>query len=430
MNNRKLLSILALLLLTPPLYGQESAPPSRVEQNRSVEANDRPQPQPQAQPYPQPPPSGGQASYASPASSKIFEGIVVQADPLEVISVNGDVRTFLPTKEQALRQLKLAWPKTGDLVSLTYEPAPRGDVLKEIHVIGKTIIGTIKEIAADNSWLIVRTQQPEKREYEINVPLQTSTNFQPLVSAMRQGDGIRATYVREGGMNGAEGDNQVKVNHVKSLEWQSKPVGRGARWLSLIVAVVVLFILAYIFTKGHPTHHYLGKDNSYSISKFQTFLWFWLVISAYLAIVSHRIAAAGWSYVGGVDIPPNLLILSGISVLTFTAAKAITAGKAEKAEEAEKTEKPEDQQGFKKPAEEPKISDLVCDDENKPDLGDFQMVAITILAVIIYAISAVEFMENIEFRRVVTMPDVDATLLSIFGLGQAAYLGKKAAGEN
>ncbi|PTQ78982.1 hypothetical protein C8R21_1373 [Nitrosospira multiformis] len=38
-------------------------------------------------------------------------------------------------------------------------------------------------------------------------------------------------------------------------------------------------------------------------------------------------------------------------------------------------------------------------------------------------------MENIEFRRVVTMPDVDATLLSIFGLGRAAYLGKKAAGE-
>jgi hypothetical protein len=27
------------------------------------------------------------------------------------------------------------------------------------------------------------------------------------------------------------------------------------------------------------------------------------------------------------------------------------------------------------------------------------------------------------------MPDVDATLLAIFGLGQAAYLGKKAAGD-
>lgn len=416
MNNRKLLSILALLLLTPPLYGQESAPPSSADQNSSIEANARPQTQPPAQPYPQPQP-GGQASYPSPAGSKIFEGIVVQADPLEVISVNGDVRIFLPAKERASRQLELAGPNTGDLVSLTYEPASTGNILKEIRIIGKTIIGTIKEIAADNTWLIVRTQQPERREYEINVPLQTSKNFQPLVSAMRQGDGIRATYVREGGMNGAEGDSQVNVNRVKSLEWQSKAVGHGARWLSLIVAVVALFILAYIFTKGHPTHLYLGKDNRYSSSKFQTFLWFWLVISAYLAIVSHRIAAAGWSYVGGVDIPQNLLILSGISVLTFTVAKAITGGKVEG--------KPD----LKTAAPEPKASDLVCDDQNKPDLGDFQMIAITILAVIIYAISAVEFMENIEFRRVVTMPDVDATLLSIFGLGQAAYLGKKAAGE-
>src|SRR5687768_903203 len=266
MNNRKLLSILALLLLTPPLYGQESAPPSSVDQNSSIEANARPQTQPPATPYPQPPQPGDPGSYASPAGSKIFEGIVVQADPLEVISVNGDVRTFLPAKEQASRQLKLAGPSTGDLVSLTYEPASTGNVLKEIRIIGKTIIGTIKEIAADNSWLIVRTQQPERREYEINVPLQTSTNFQPLVSAMRQGDGIRATYVREGGMNGAEGDNQVKVNRVKSLEWQSKAVGHGARWLSLIVAVVALFILAYIFTKGRPTHLYLGKDNRYSSS--------------------------------------------------------------------------------------------------------------------------------------------------------------------
>lgn len=78
----------------------------------------------------------------------------------------------------------------------------------------------------------------------------------------------------------------------------------------------------------------------------------------------------------------------------------------------------------------PRAADLISTDDNRTDLGDFQMVAITILATVIYAISAVEFMEQIEFRRVVTMPDVDATMLSIFGLGQAAYLGKKAAGKD
>jgi len=54
---------------------------------------------------------------------------------------------------------------------------------------------------------------------------------------------------------------------------------------------------------------------------------------------------------------------------------------------------------LKRPAPKPRAIDLICDNNNKPDLGDFQMVAITILTVIIYAISAVEFMESIEFRR-------------------------------
>lgn len=47
----------------------------------------------------------------------------------------------------------------------------------------------------------------------------------------------------------------------------------------------------------------------------------------------------------------------------------------------------------------PKASDLINDDSNRTDLGDFQMVVITILAVIIYAISVAEFMGHIEFRR-------------------------------
>ncbi|MDN5936597.1 MAG: hypothetical protein L0H75_10585, partial [Nitrosospira sp.] len=263
--------------------------------------------------------------------------------------------------------------------------------------------------------LIVRTQ-PDKAQNAVNVPLQTSSQFQPLVSAMRPGDGINATYIRSAGTGAVEG-----INTVKSLEWQSKAVGRAARWLSLLGAVVAVWIVAYVFTRGRPTDLYLGADNRYSSSKFQSVLWFGLVVSAYIAIVSHRILATDWSYVGGVDIPQNLLILSGISVLSFTGAKAITVGKEEKAAaEGKPALKVES-------TIPPRATDLISDDRNRTDLGDFQMVAITILAVIIYAISVVEFMEHIEFRRVITMPDVDETLLSIFGLGQAAYLGKKAA---
>ena len=74
-------------------------------------------------------------------------------------------------------------------------------------------------------------RQPDKPENEVNVPLQAAAQFQPLVSAMRPGDGIRAAYVRDGGLDSVDG-----INHVKSLEWQSKSVARAARWLSLIGA--------------------------------------------------------------------------------------------------------------------------------------------------------------------------------------------------
>jgi hypothetical protein len=395
MPGEKLSYTLAFLLLVPHAFAQE---PAEIAPRPAI-VSENTQPQQQNEKTPSP-------TSADPLN---FEGIVIQAMPLEVKSMSGEIRQFFSEEKEA----SIAELQTGDLIKLTYEHTSKGNILKgEVKVVGRTIVGTTKEIAIDMSWLVVRTRQPDKPENEINIPLQVDKQFQPLVSAMRPGDGINATFVRDGGIDAMDG-----INHVKSLEWQSKPVGRGARWFSLIGALVSLWVIAFIFTKGHPATLFLGTDNRYSSSKFQTVLWFTLVISAYIAIVSHRIAAAGWTYVGGVDIPPNLLILSGISVLTFTAAKAITAGKVEG--------KPD----MKISAVAPKALDLITDDNDRTDLGDFQMVAITILAVIIYAISAVEFMEHIEFRRVVTMPDVDATMLSIFGLGQAAYLGKKAAEE-
>lgn len=234
--------------------------------------------------------SGGSVSPPSPARSESFEGVVIHVEPLEVKSMTGEVRQFLP-HEQKMPPSRL---KPGDLIRLTYSPGPGGNMLaKPPEVIGATITGTIKEIADDMSWLIVRTHQPGYPENEINVPLQAAAQFQPLVSAMRQGDGVRAIYVRDGGMNTLNG-----INHVKSLEWQSKRVERAKRWASLIGAAGILLIIAWVFTGGHPTHLFLGKDNRYSSSQFQTVLWFGLVVSAYIAIVSHRIvlrAGAMWA---------------------------------------------------------------------------------------------------------------------------------------
>ncbi|MEO6562816.1 MAG: hypothetical protein ABIN99_07180, partial [Nitrosospira sp.] len=126
MFDAKYMFALAFLSLAAPVCAQQSAPSAGVA---GVSESAMPLP-----------------SIANPAR---FDGIVVQAEPLEVKSVNGKVRTFLLTRQQATPQILATWPKPGDLVSLDYEPSSQGNMLKEIRITGTTIIGTIKEIAAD-----------------------------------------------------------------------------------------------------------------------------------------------------------------------------------------------------------------------------------------------------------------------------------------
>src|SRR5688500_5209356 len=139
MNNRKLLFTLAFLLLALPVLAEATPPPASVNGNTSSQ----PQPQPQPRNENILPRSASNPVFAT------FDGIVVQADPMEVKSVNGEVRTFLPSSQEASPQLLSTWPKSGDLVSLTYESDAKGNRLEEIRIVGTTIIGTIKEIRSE-----------------------------------------------------------------------------------------------------------------------------------------------------------------------------------------------------------------------------------------------------------------------------------------
>ena len=164
--------------------------------------------------------------------------------------MSGEIRQFFTREKEA----SIAEPKTGDLVKLTYRAYFQGQHLNgEARVVGRTMVATIKEIATDTSRLVVRTRQPDKPENEINIPLQVDNQFQPLVSAMRPGDGINATFVRDGGVDAMDG-----INHVKSLEWQSKPVGRGTRWFSLIGALYH-FGLSLSFSPRAIQQHYFSE---------------------------------------------------------------------------------------------------------------------------------------------------------------------------
>jgi hypothetical protein len=304
--------------------------------------------------------------------------------------------------------------------------------------------------------------------------------------------------------------------------WSYPPEGISAYCRVLVLGACALFILALAaaVTKGAPLKFIVGADNRYSNSKTQLAVWFWVVVSSYLAAVVFRLWYAGWDLYGGVNIPQNLLVLSGLSAVTYGGAKAITTSKvdaamAPKTGSSGGTQSVSGSQGggpnqpnqnaavpgananpnqananvpnanppagnaanaaggdpanstgattapanlsfafsgqiappamqfsgtgsFSsvqnpknplKPGQESFIRDLTQNDYGQFDFGDFQMLVVTMVAVGMYMLLIFHFLESIECVKTATLPDVDTTILAGFGLGQGAYLAKKAGGN-
>jgi hypothetical protein len=159
-----------------------------------------------------------------------------------------------------------------------------------------------------------------------------------------------------------------------------------------------------------------GEDGHYSLSKLQMAIWFTIVIGAYVATLLIR----GFEF-GSLGIPTNLMLLSGLSVLTFGGSKLASDNKVASALAA----------GQPGPSVRPSrgIVDLITDSTGQPDLGDFQMLVVTLLAALVYVVQLHLFLDTVPLRAVVSLPDMDGTLLASLGLGHGAYLVKKAVGN-
>jgi hypothetical protein len=83
-----------------------------MKADANLKAQLQPQPKRQLLPQTQVQPAGKQEEFPPTPVPVKFEGIVVQADPLAVKSVNGDVRTFVPSRQEASAKLKAAWPNS------------------------------------------------------------------------------------------------------------------------------------------------------------------------------------------------------------------------------------------------------------------------------------------------------------------------------
>jgi hypothetical protein len=242
------------------------------------------------------------------------------------------------------------------------------------------------------------------------------------VKQLQSGDRITITF--------AYGENNQNLLKQFCLA-TAPPVEPVTRFGVLVVSGLACFTICYLWSHLHPLKLILGEDGRYSNSKFQIAAWFFVLITTYLATLALRIWYAGCDFIGGVNIPHNLLLLSGMSVLTFAGAKAITTSKVN----TEKA-KPNGDQDPKDKAHATAnfFQDLTHNDGNaaRPpqlDFGDFQMLLITLIAVGTYLVLVFGFLGNIVAAKTITLPDVDTTMLAAFTLGHGAYLAKKAAGN-
>lgn len=202
-------------------------------------------------------------------------------------------------------------------------------------------------------------------------------------------------------------------------------VSAMAPGLVLAGSALGLFIFAQVVLRGQARWLIMGEDNRYSNSKFQLTLWFATLISAYLATIALRWSHGGPALVGGVDIPANLLMLSGMSAMSFAGAKQIVSSRIARSGGNLMRAKPPSRSGPRFP------SDLITDDSGvRPDLGDFQMLVVTLLAVSVYLIQICTWLGDVPLSANATLPDVDQTILGTFGIGQATYLVKKYVGDS
>lgn len=260
---------------------------------------------------------------------------------------------------------------------------------------------------------------------------------------LHHGDHIQVVYSIDAAKN---------QNVLKAISVDSVPTGAGT--FVILGSTVVCFLLYLILSGRHPLQLIIGEDNRYSNSKFQMALWFFVLITTYIATLWLRVWAAGGDFIGGVDIPKNLLLLSGMSALTFGGAKGITANKDATPGASKKTraDKPNfffdlthNDYGPPVPAQ-PEVPAQAATATQRAipykaavpaqdpgpgqfDFGDFQMLVITLIAVVTYMVLIFNFFGTIEYSKNVSLPDVDTTLLAAFCLGQGAYLTKKAVGN-
>jgi hypothetical protein len=179
-----------------------------------------------------------------------------------------------------------------------------------------------------------------------------------------------------------------------------------------------------------PFQWAVGADGKLSVSKFQFLIWNATVLFSYVWIVAARNGSTD-----GIEFSRNVLYAMGFSIGTLAVAKGITVSYLTSG----RVSKPPDSNNSN-------LSQLVAQDDGQtPDLVKTQMLLWTVIAAIIFLVETAHNITSAAAANALAaaganvasagaanaalklpaLPDIDATLMVLMGLGQAAYLGNK-----
>lgn len=255
--------------------------------------------------------------------------------------------------------------------------------------------------------------------YAVGVRFGQTTQVAPLQCMATTCPG-KIRDVKVGDVVTLEVDNGHRPTSFRKVERIVRPVGAWNRFAAFGGSLVVLYLITEFAARWRSRKFLIGADNRYSNSQCQMVLWFGAVATMYLGTLVLRVAILGWDYLGGIGITANLAAVTGLSALSFGGAKAITMSKIERAAQAGLPP-------VKVPAARPSLrTDLFLNDNGRADFGDFQMILITMAAVAIFVVEAFHTAGMLVMSSHIRLPNVDSSLLAGFGIGQGAYLVKKA----
>src|SRR3984957_8175491 len=252
------------------------------------------------------------------------------------------------------------------------------------------------EVAPFNDCKTARNADAGKSCQQIHLAVQ-DTGVRERVKQLHAGDRINVIF--SFGEKPPKGDASPNILNQFCMV-TAPPVSPEARWGTLLISALICLLIGVLWTRSSPLKLIIGEDGRYSNSQFQIAVWFFVLIVTYISTVWIRVWFAGCDFIGGVDIPKNLLLISGMSVVTFGGAKAITTNKV-----ADEKSKPDGREDAKQPeGVTPNFFKDLTHNDGKPaeggkpavppqlDFGDFQMLIITLVAVATYLVLVFDFL--------------------------------------